>query len=265
MIKKFLIPFIIFLVLVVAGYAIINVSNRKESKKIDRSSFYPKDTYYPEKISQEEYDSICNSIIRELEESFGVEGGFRVEKYERGTLKIGDVAAPQPYEKLQVYSKYLDSTFDGTPQGFLSSLLRENQRKLNEKLENISDKLYLSIDFLNTISQTKIGHIPTIDELPHECYSMRMSYSGTVLNYTTSDFDDIINNIKTDIKDAYLLVLDEIPSYKNETFEINYIIDNRSDSYKTLQIHINPNEKNITLESKFIELPIQELNWNDVF
>ena len=71
--------------------------------------------------------------------------------------------------------------------------------------------------------------------------------------------------LKTDLKDAYGIILDKDSSYKNRNFEIRYILDNSAKNYKYITISINPNTKIINLEGYNIEMPNNDINWNEIF
>ena len=122
--KKLLVTIIlvIAITLVIISAVVIYFKN----KSLDNDDIYfPEDVYTPSKLSDEEYNKLSKSIISKLEESFGTEGGFEIKNIEKGSLKIGDVATPQSYQKAEVYSKFLDDTFDGQPSSFISILLRK--------------------------------------------------------------------------------------------------------------------------------------------
>ena len=141
--KKLLVTIIlvIAITLVIISAVVIYFKN----KSLDNDDIYfPEDVYTPSKLSDEEYNKLSKSIISKLEESFGTEGGFEIKNIEKGSLKIGDVATPQSYQKAEVYSKFLDDTFDGQPSSFISSLLRKYERELNEKIKEIAEKWELT-------------------------------------------------------------------------------------------------------------------------
>ena len=261
--KKLLVTIIlvIAITLVIISAVVIYFKN----KSLDNDDIYfPENVYTPSKLSDEEYKKLSKSIISKLEESFGTEGGFEIKKIEKGSLKIGDVATPQSYQKAEVYSKFLDDTFDGQPSSFISSLLRKYERELNEKIKEINDNMNVSI--VNyTSSVTNYGHIPTLEEIPNENYSILLYYTSKNEKISSSNIDNVVNMLKTDLKDAYGIILDKDSSYKNRNFEIRYILDNSAKNYKYITISINPNTKIINLEGYNIEMPNNDINWNEIF
>ena len=261
--KKLLvnIKLVIAITLVIISAVVIYLKN----KSLDNDDIYfPKDVYIPSKLSDEEYSRLSKSIISKLEEAFGKEGGFEIKSIEKGSLKIGDVATPQSYQKAEVYSEFLDNTFDGQPSSFISSLLRKYERELNEKIKEINDNMNISI--VNyTSSVTNFGHIPALEEIPNENYSILLYYTSKNKKISSTNIDNVVNMLKTDLKDAYNIILEKDASYKTRNFEIRYILDNSSNNYKYITIHFNPNTKIINLEGYNIEMPNKEISWNDIF
>ena len=116
-----------------------------------------------------------------------------------------------------------------------------------------------------TSSATNYGHIPTLEEIPNENYSILLYYTSKNEKVSSSNIDSVINKLKTDLKDAYYIILEKDSSYKNRNFEIRYIIDNSTKNYKYITISINSNTKIINLEGYNIEIPDKEINWNEIF
>lgn len=257
--KLFLAIMVIALIMISA--VVIYFKNR--NLKNDDINFL-EDVYTPSKLSDEEYNKLSESIISKLEDAFGKEGGFEIKNIEKGSIKIGDVATPQSYQKAEVYSKFLDDTFDGQLSSFISSLLRKYEKELNKKIKEINDNMNVSI--VNyTSSVTNYGHIPTLEEIPNENYSILLYYTSKNEKISSSNIDNVVNTLKTELKDAYDIILEKDSSYKTRNFEIRYILDNSSKNYKYITISINPNTKIINLEGYNIEIPNKAISWNDIF
>lgn len=257
--KLFLAIMVIALIMISA--VVIYFKNR--NLKNDDINFL-EDVYTPSKLSDEEYNKLSESIISKLEDAFGKEGGFEIKNIEEGSIKIGDVATPQSYQKAEVYSKFLDDTFDGQLSSFISSLLRKYEKELNKKIKEINDNMNVSI--VNyTSSVTNYGHIPTLEEIPNENYSILLYYTSKNEKISSSNIDNVVNTLKTELKDAYDIILEKDSSYKTRNFEIRYILDNSSKNYKYITISINPNTKIINLEGYNIEIPNKAISWNDIF
>ena len=261
--KNLLIAIILAMVIVLIIISAIVIYFRNRNLKND-DIYFTKDVYTPSKLSDEEYNKLSESIISKLEYTFGKEGGFEIKNIEKGFLEIGDVATPQSYQKVEVYSKFLDDTFDGQTSSFISSLLRKYEKEINEKIKEINDNMHVSI--VNyTSSVTNYGHIPTLEEIPNENYSILLYYTNKNEKVSSSNIDSVMNKLKTDLKDAYYIILEKDSSYKNRNFEIRYIIDNSTKNYKYITISINSNTKIINLEGYNIEIHDKEINWNEIF
>lgn len=259
--KRKLFLAIIVIALIMISAVVIYFKNR--NLKNDDINFL-EDVYTPSKLSDEEYNKLSESIISKLEDAFGKEGGFEIKNIEKGSIKIGDVATPQSYQKAEVYSKFLDDTFDGQLSSFISSLLRKYEKELNKKIKEINDNMNVSI--VNyTSSVTNYGHIPTLEEIPNENYSILLYYTSKNEKISSSNIDNVVNTLKTELKDAYDIILEKDSSYKTRNFEIRYILDNSSKNYKYITISINPNTKIINLEGYNIEIPNKAISWNDIF
>lgn len=227
--------------------------------------YFPEDVYIPAKLSDEEYNKLSESIILQLEDAFGKECGFEIKNIEKGSLKIGDVAALQSYQKAEVYSKFLDDTFDGQSLSFLSRLLKKYEGELNRKIKEINDNMHVSIIVKGSSREINYGHIPTLEEIPNENYSIFLDYTNKNEKISSNNIDNVINILKTDLKDAYYVILEKDSSYKSRNFEIRYVVDNSAENYKYITISINPNTRIINLEGYNIEIPNKAINWNEIF
>ena len=122
----------------------------------------------------------------------------------------------------------------------------------------------MNVSIVNyTSSVANYGHIPTLEEISNENYSILLYYTSKNEKISSSNIDNVVNKLKTDLKDAYDIILDKDSSYKNRTFEIRYILDNSAKNYKYITISINPNTKIINLEGYNIEIPNNDINWNE--
>ena len=261
--KKLLITIVLAMVitLIIISTVVIYFRNRNLNND---DIYFPEDVYIPSKLSDAEYNQLSESIISRLEYAFGKEGGFEIKNIEKKSLKIGDVATPQSYQKAEVYSKFLDDTFDGQPSSFITSLLWKYEEELNKRIKEINENMNVSI-VKYTGSVTNYGHIPTLEEIPNENYSILLYYTNKNEKISSNNIDNVINTLRTDLKEAYDIILEKDSSYKNRNFEIRYIVDNSAKNYKYITISINPNTKIINLEGYNIEIPNKEINWNEIF
>lgn len=252
---------VMFIALIIISVVVIYFRNRNLDKD---NIYFPEDVYTPSKLSDEEYKKLSENIISKLEHEFGKDGGFEIKNIEKGSLKIGDVANPQSYQKAEVYSKFLDDTFDGEPSSFISKLLQKYSDELNNKIKEINENMNVSI-VKYTSSVTNYGHIPTLEEIPNEDYSILLYYTSKNEKISSNNIDKVINILRTDLKEAYYVILEKDSSYKSRNFEIRYVIDNSVKNYKYITIFVNPNDQIINLEGYNIEIPNKEINWNEIF
>jgi len=261
--KKTLITLVLvmFIALIILGSVVIYFRNRNLNND---NIYFPEDVYTLAKLSDEEYNKLSESIISQLEYAFGKEGGFEIKNIEKGFLEIGDVATPQSYQEAEVYSNFLDDTFDGEPSSFIFKLLQKYEDELNNKIKEINENMNVSI-VKYTSSVTNYGHIPTLEEIPNENYSILLYYTSKNEKISSNNIDNVINTLRTDLKDAYYIILEKDSSYKSRNFKIRYVVDNSAKNYKYITISINPNAKIINLEGYNIEIPNKEINWNEIF
>lgn len=261
--RKVLITIVLvtIITLIIISIVVIYFKNRNRNLNKDNNIYFPKDVYTPSKLSDEEYNKLSESIISKLEYEFGKEGGFEIKSIERGSLQIGDVSSPISYKKVEVYSKFLGETFDGQPSSFIDKLLYKYKNELNIKIHKINENMNVSI-VSYPYSVKNYGHIPTLEEIPNEDYSILLYYyTNKNEKNLSNNIDEVINVLRTDLKEAYYVILENDSSYKNRNFEIRYVIENSVQ----IIISINPNDKVINLVGYNIEIPNKSFDWNEVF
>ena len=261
--KKNLITIILIMViaLIIVGVMIIYFRSRNLNNEY---VYFSKDVYTSVKLSDEEYKNLSETILSKLEYDFGKEGGFAIRNIEKGYLNIDDVAYPKSYQKVEVYSEFLNDTFDGQSSSFISKLFQKYSDELSSKIKRINENMNVSI-VKQTSPKTTYGHIPILEEVPNEDYSIEIYYTSDNETISSSNIDKVVDILKTDLKEAYYIILESDPSYKNRKIEVNYVINNSTKNYQYITISINPTDKIIDLAGVNIQIPHKSFKWNEIF